>query len=112
MTIRVDGTTSAGRPQPPALREATRTDAVGPNAALSGTDRVELSSVPPKEVQDAVDFAFKRAAELNTRGRELHFVRNDDTGKVVVQVRDLEGKVLRTVPNSEIFEIVSDGPVA
>ena len=41
------------------------------------------------------------------RGRELHFEPNPATGRVVIQVRDLDGRVLRTVTPSEALSIAS-----
>lgn len=44
---------------------------------------------------------------LRAQGRELHFEPNPGTGRVVIQVRDLNGQVLRTLTPSEALSIAS-----
>jgi hypothetical protein len=70
------------------------------------TDRLELSSAPPPEARAQVDQAYERALELAAHNRELHFG-HDDRGDLVVQVRDLDGNVIRTIPNSEAFDVLA-----
>ena len=41
--------------------------------------------------------------------RELHFSTDADTGRVIVQVRDLEGNVIRTIPPSHALHAMSGG---
>lgn len=79
-----------------------------PLAAQRGADRVELTvGTPPPEVRAQVDAAYQRAIELATQNRELHFSRDEDSGRIVVQVRDLEGHLIRTIPNKDAFDILS-----
>jgi flagellar protein FlaG len=70
------------------------------------TDRLELSSTPPPEARKQVETAYARALELAAQNRELHFAR-DEKGAIFVQVRDLDGNVVRTIPNSEVFDILA-----
>ena len=76
-------------------------------------DTAELSfpAFPPDEVRDAVGAAADRVDELAAADRELHFSVDDDTGRVVIQVRDLDGQVIRTIPPSEALEIMSGAQV-
>jgi flagellar protein FlaG len=37
-------------------------------------------------------------------GRELRFERDEGSGRIRVEVRDLDGNVLRRVPPTEIFD--------
>lgn len=76
-------------------------------ATLEPTDRLELSSTPPAEVRKEVEFAYQRAIDLAANNRELHFATDQETGKIAVQVRDLDGKVIRTIPNTELFDVMS-----
>ena len=62
---------------------------------------------PPPDVLREVKDAGRRAEELWLAQRELHFSVDDDTGRVIVQVRDLEGRVIRTIPPSEALDIMS-----
>jgi uncharacterized FlaG/YvyC family protein len=42
--------------------------------------------------------------------RELHFERDPDSGRVIVQVRDLATReVIRTIPPSEALTVMSGG---
>ena len=82
--------------------------AVDPHAALPKADRVELSeSVPPPELRAEIEFASQRAAQLAAQNRELHFAKDEDSGRIIVQVRDLDGNVIRTIPNSEALDVLS-----
>jgi len=66
-----------------------------------------IPDAPPPDVLREVQAAGRRAEELWNARRELHFEVDDDTGRVVVQVRDLEGRVIRTIPPSEALDIMS-----
>ena len=58
---------------------------------------------------DEVAAARDRAAELAADNRELHFSTDEETGRVIVQVRDLEGNVIRTIPPSHALQVMSGG---
>jgi hypothetical protein len=66
---------------------------------------------PPAEVLDAVGAAAARAAELRAANRELHFRKDEDSGRVIVEVRDLEGHVIRTIPPSHALAVMDGAPV-
>jgi hypothetical protein len=72
---------------------------------------ISLPPSPPPEVLDAVAAARDRAAELAASNRELHFRKDEATGRVIVQVRDLAGNVIRTIPPSEALAVMSGEPV-
>jgi hypothetical protein len=78
-------------------------------AAFGLPESVDTSipDAPPPNVLHEVQEAGRHAEELWNARRELHFQVDDDTGRVVVQVRDLEGNVIRTIPPSEALEIMS-----
>ena len=84
-----------------------------PAGAAAPADRVELAgagAVPatlPPEVLDAVAVAGRVVAELHARGRELRFGSDPDSGRIVVEVRDLDGNVLRRIPPSEALRIAA-----
>ena len=69
-------------------------------------DSAELSlpASPPTEVLDAIGAAAERAAELRSENRELHFRKDEASGRVIVQVRDLAGNVIRTIPPSSALD--------
>ena len=72
---------------------------------------ISLPPSPPPEVLDEVAAARDRAAELAASNRELHFHEDEETGRVIIQVRDLAGNVLRTIPPSEALAVMSGAPV-
>jgi uncharacterized FlaG/YvyC family protein len=81
--------------------------------AATTEDRVDLStpSKPPESVLDQIAAAGARYDELLSNKRELHFAHDDSTNRVVVQVRDLDGNVLRTIPPSKALDVAAGGPL-
>jgi len=69
--------------------------------------RISIPATPPPEVLDAVGAAAQRAEELAAADRELHFRHCEQTGRMVVDVRDLAGNVLRTIQGSEALEVMA-----
>ena len=72
---------------------------------------ISLPASPPEEVLDEVARARDRAAELAADNRELHFSTDEESGRVIVQVRDLEGNVIRTIPPSDALMVMSGAPI-
>jgi flagellar protein FlaG len=66
-------------------------------------------SRPPAEVLAEMEAASRRYDELRSQQRELHFKRDESANRVVVEVRDLEGNVLRTIPPSKALEVIAGG---
>jgi hypothetical protein len=64
---------------------------------------------PPPEVMDEIAAARDRAAELAANNREPHFSTDEETGRIIVQVRDLRGNVIRTIPPSRALHVMSSG---
>ena len=54
-----------------------------------------------------VDRAAERVQELHADNRELHFSREEGTNRVVIEVRDLDGNVIKTIPPSKALDIMS-----
>jgi flagellar protein FlaG len=103
----VQGVGAPRRSQPApgfSLDLARRTTAPAP---VRDTAVLSLASSPPPEVLDAVGAAAERAAELRSQNRELHFHMDEASGRVIVQVRDLDGHVIRTIPPSQALEVMS-----
>jgi uncharacterized FlaG/YvyC family protein len=70
-----------------------------------------IPSQPPASLHAEMERASKRVDELKADGRELRFDRDKTTGRVVVQVRDLDGNVLRTIPPSKMLDVASGAPL-
>jgi uncharacterized FlaG/YvyC family protein len=91
----------------PAAAPVERTDK--PQAANGkDVDAVQLDMIPsspPEELYDQIDAAASRVDELKAEGRELHFAFDDKTKRVQIEVRDLGGNVLRTIPPSKALSV-------
>ncbi|HWK26605.1 MAG TPA: flagellar protein FlaG [Solirubrobacter sp.] len=86
----------------------------GPAVAVSGAARHEegaiVGTVPPAPTEEAralVDRAADRVDELHRANRELHFKQDETTNRIVIEVRDLDGNVLKTIPPAKALEIMS-----
>jgi hypothetical protein len=69
-----------------------------------------VGAVPPAptpEAREMVDQAAERVQQLHEQNRELHFSRDENTNRVVIEVRDLEGNVIKTIPPAKALEIMS-----
>jgi hypothetical protein len=84
-------------------------EAAAPPAAAAPVDKVTLDvpSSPPPDARAQVELAAQIADEMAANNRELHFSKDEDTGRLVIQVRDLTGKVIRTIPPSHALDIMS-----
>jgi flagellar protein FlaG len=103
--MNIDG---IGRPDP--VSGTTRpTRPTGPDASRAAEPAVKVDtfpSSPPPDALEMVDAAFERMEELRSQNRELHFAKDPASGRVQVQVRDLDGNVIRTIPPSQALEIM------
>lgn len=70
-----------------------------------------LPSRPPVEVLQEMEAASRRYDELLSQQRELHFTHDPTQNRVVVEVRDLDGNVLRTIPPSKALDVIAGGPL-
>jgi uncharacterized FlaG/YvyC family protein len=69
-----------------------------------------LGAVPPAptaEAREMVDKAAERVQELHKQNRELHFSRDETSNRVVIEVRDLDGNVIKTIPPAKALDILS-----
>ena len=99
---------------PPAAPKRAAADPAGPQFSVPRDDTAVIGGIPAAPPPDAlreVDRAAARAEELWLEQRELHFAMDEDSGRVVVQVRDLDGRVIRTIPPSEALDVMSGRPL-
>jgi hypothetical protein len=75
--------------------------------AVSVVTADDIPASPPPEVLDAVGLAAQHAQALRAADRELHFATDPSSGRIVVELRDLAGMVVRTLPPSGALDIVS-----
>ena len=78
-------------------------------AAARGADAAELSipAQPPVEVLEEIGAAADRAHQLWNENRELHFSKDQSSGRVVIEVRDRAGNTIRTIPPSEALHVLA-----
>ena len=96
---------AAVQPRPRAVDVATKPALEAVPAAIVDT----TPSRPPAEVLKEMEAASERWQELQSQHRELHFSRDPNRNRVVVEVRDLDGNVLRTIPPSKALEVIAGG---
>ncbi len=69
-----------------------------------------LPASPPEHLLEEMYDASKVADMLRAQQRELHF-EAVGAGRVVVEVRDLEGNVIRTIPPVAALDVASGKPL-
>lgn len=65
----------------------------------------------PDEVREAIAAAGQVAERLEAQGRRLHFALDAGSGGIVIEVQDLEGNVLGTIPPAKVMEIAAGAPL-
>jgi FlaG protein len=69
-----------------------------------------LDSIPPAPTHEAramVDRAAQVVDDLYKSNRELHFSIDKSTNRVVIEVRDLDGNVLKTIPPAKALDVMA-----
>jgi hypothetical protein len=96
----------------PTVVAPTRTFPAAPRTDLTLANPFDtvVGDIPPaptEEVRAHVDRAAQIAQDMSERNRELHFSKDEETGRVIIQVRDLQGTVIRTIPPSHALDMMS-----
>ncbi len=99
----------------PSRAEAAPPVAEPPEAGKTSAapvDIVELSipASPPPDVLEAIAAAAERAAELAADNRELHFRPDEHSSRIIIEVRDMSGNVIRTIPPSKALDVMTASP--
>jgi flagellar protein FlaG len=92
---------------PPAPRPAP---AAG--AAVAGpVDAVEIGipAVPPPDVLEQVSAAARCVEEMARNNRELHFHADEHSSRIIIEVRDMAGNVIKTIPPSKALDLMTAG---
>lgn len=100
----------AGRPERP-LSAVPKTRAVSDSSFADHFDAAAEAG-PPPEVQAEVRAAARCADQLSEQGRQLRFGHDPQSGKLRIELRDLEGNTLRQVAPSEVFEFAGGQAVS
>lgn len=85
-----------------------------PSTESSFAERFDaaIEAGPPPEVRAEVQAAVRSADRLQEQGRRLHFEHDPQTGDLRIELRDLEGNVLRRVPPAEVFDFATGKAVS
>jgi hypothetical protein len=106
---------SVGRTPAPAPSQTARSSAPAPAQATHAADTVTVDTIPaspPAEVQDAIGVANQAYHNLKAEGTELRFKINETTGKLSVEVHDVHGNLMFTVPSSTVLDVASGQPLS
>jgi flagellar protein FlaG len=109
----VGGVDGAGGPAP-ASRNVSKPEKSNEfSRALTEASEVDISvpATPPPELRGEVERASARYDELRAQQRELHFANDPQSGRLVIEVRDLHGNVIRTVAPSKALDVISGAPL-
>jgi flagellar protein FlaG len=107
MTFEIGHLTFRSAAAAPAAPARAAVEPPEPAVAAVAVDVIPAS--PPPEVLAEVDAAWERSAELAAANRELHFRRDEESGRTIIEVRTLDGEVLRTIPPSRMLDAMSGG---
>ncbi len=105
---------SVGRTPAPTSTQSARSSAPASAQAGGASDTVTVDTIPaspPPEVQDAIGVANQAYHNLQATGNELRFKVNEATGKLSVEVHDVRGNLLFTVPASTALDVASGQPL-
>ena len=105
---------SVGRMPASVPAQTARSSATASTQAAHESDNVTVDTIPaspPPEVQDAMGVANQSYQNLQASGTELRFKVNEATGKLSVEVHDVHGKLLFTVPASTALDVASGQPL-
>jgi uncharacterized FlaG/YvyC family protein len=72
---------------------------------------VSIPATPPEELREEMAAAAERVDQMKAMGREIHFERDLESGRVVIEVRDLNGNVIRTIPPSHMLDVLAGAPL-
>ena len=106
---------SVGRTPATAPSQRARTSAPAPVQAAQATDTVTIDTIPaspPPEVHEAMGVAAQAYDNLKASGSELRFRVDDASGKLTVEVHDVHGNLMFTVPASTVLDLADGQPLS
>jgi hypothetical protein len=103
---------SVGGTPAAAAAQGSQRPTAAPSPSAQSTDTVTVDTIPPSppdEVHDAIGVANQAYHNLQAAGSELRFKVSESTGKLSVEVHDVHGNLLFTVPASTVLDVASGG---
>ena len=109
----VGGTDGAGGPAraPRSASAAGKAKDFSKELSEASDVHVDIPASPPSELRAEIERASARQDELRAAGREMHFATDPQSGRLVIEVRDLDGNVLRTIPPSKALDVIAGAPL-
>ncbi len=80
------------------------------DAARVDTITLSIPAVPQPDVLEEMAAAAERAAELAQENRELHLRADEHSNRIIIEVRDMSGNVIRTIPPSKALDLMTTSP--
>ena len=71
------------------------------------TGQRAIPAIPPPEVLDEVDAAWERAVQLAAQDLELHFARDEVSGRPIVELRTLSGELVKRISAAQALQIIA-----
>lgn len=62
---------------------------------------------PTPEARELVAKAAEVVQKLHDNNRELHFETDHETGRVIIEVKDLDGNTLKTIPPKHALDFLT-----
>ncbi len=81
------------------------TDGCEHEGSALGSPKPPADEGPPEELLEEMGLAAEVYERLAERGREVRFQLDPTTGRVTVEVHDLDGRLLHRLPPSRALEI-------
>ena len=95
------------RPEPSAAPPPPLSRVASPDAEV--IVQIGVPPSPPPEVLEQVREAAERALQMAADDRELQFRKDPASSRVIVEVRDMRGNVIRTIPPAAALEAMTPG---
>ena len=73
----------------------------------TGTIVGDVPPAPTPEARELVAKAAEVVQKMHDSNRELHFTKDETTNRVIIQVRDLDGNVLKTIPPKSALDFLT-----
>ena len=76
-------------------------------AASVDAVKIGVPAVPPPDVLEQVSAAARCVEEMARNNRELHFHADEHSSRIIIEVRDMAGNVLKTIPPSKALDLLT-----
>jgi len=68
-----------------------------------------IPAVPPPDVLEQVSAAARCVQEMARNTRELPFHADEHSSRIIIEVRDMAGNVIKTIPPSKALDLMTAG---